>query len=136
MINNKKHPKVNFGKTGVLLINLGTPDSTSWWNIRKYLKEFLSDKRVIDGPRVLWWIILNGIILNIRPKKSGKAYEKVWIKDDIDGSPLRKTTRLQAEHLASSYKDVNNLEVAWAMRYGSTSIHDQLNILKSTGCSQ
>ena len=123
-------------KTGLLLVNLGTPDATDKKSMRRYLKQFLSDKRVVEVPRVLWWIILNGIILNTRPKKSGEAYDKVWIKDDVDGSPLRKTTRLQAEHLAASYKDITNLEVAWAMRYGNPSIPDQLNYLKSLGCSQ
>ena len=76
-------------KTGLLLVNLGTPDATDKKSMRRYLKQFLSDKRVVEAPRLLWWIILNGIILNTRPKKSGEAYDKVWIKDDVDGSPLR-----------------------------------------------
>ena len=66
----KNHPDVKFGKTGVLLINLGTPDSTSWWDIRKYLKEFLSDRRVIEVNPILWQIILNLFILNLRPSKT------------------------------------------------------------------
>ena len=70
------------------------------------------------------------------PQKIGEAYDKVWIKDDEDGSPLRKTTRLQAEHLAKTYKNITNLEIAWAMRYGNPSIPDQLTNLKSKGCSQ
>ena len=131
------HPTFpNVTKTGLLLVNLGTPDATDKKSMRRYLKQFLSDRRVVEAPKILWWIILNGIILNTRPKKSGEAYDRVWIKDDIDGSPLRKTTRLQAEHLARTYKDVQNLEVAWAMRYGSPSIPDQLNSLKFLGCSQ
>ena len=72
-----------------MLVNLGTPDATDKKSMRRYLKQFLSDKRVVEAPRLLWWIILNGIILNTRPKKSGEAYDKVWIKDDEDGSPLR-----------------------------------------------
>ena len=109
-------------KTGLLLVNLGTPDATDKKSMRRYLKQFLSDKRVVEAPRLLWWIILNGIILNVRPKKSGEAYDRVWIKNDIDGSPLRKTTRLQAENLMRTYENITNLEIAWAMRYGNPSI--------------
>ena len=72
----QEHPTVKFGKTGVLLINLGTPDSTNWFDIRKYLKEFLSDKRVIEVNPLLWQIILNVFILTFRPSKTAKAYEK------------------------------------------------------------
>ena len=78
MENKNEHPPVNFGKTGVLIINLGTPDSTSWLDIRKYLKEFLSDVRVVDYNKVLWFLILHGIILNVRPKRSAKLYQKIW----------------------------------------------------------
>ena len=131
------HPSFSpVAKTGLLLVNLGTPDATDKKSMRRYLKQFLSDKRVVEAPRLLWWIILNGIILNTRPKKSGEAYDKVWIKDDLDGSPLRKTTRLQAEHLAKTYNNISNLEIALAMRYGNPSIPDQLTDLKSKGCSQ
>ncbi|MCE2517594.1 MAG: ferrochelatase, partial [Alphaproteobacteria bacterium] len=97
------HPSLpRHAKTGILLVNLGTPDGTDTPSMRKYLKQFLSDKRVIEVPRLLWWIILNGIILNVRPRKSGDAYERIWLKDDPDGSPLRKYTRLKAEYLAQS----------------------------------
>ena len=131
------HPSFSpVAKTGLLLVNLGTPDATDKKSMRRYLKQFLSDKRVVEAPRLLWWIILNGIILNTRPKKSGEAYDRVWIKDDLDGSPLRKTTRLQAEHLAKTYKNISNLEIAWAMRYGNPAIPDQLTYLKSKECSQ
>ena len=71
------HPKINFGKTGVLIINLGTPDSTNWWDIRKYLKEFLSDKRVIEVNPIIWQIILNLFILTFRPSKTAKAYKEL-----------------------------------------------------------
>ena len=84
----KDHPKIEYGKTGVLLINLGTPDSTSWWDIRKYLKEFLSDKRVIEVNPILWQIILNLFILTFRPSKTAKAYKKIWMKSQ-NMSPLR-----------------------------------------------
>ena len=73
-----EHPKIKFGRTGVLLINLGTPDSTSWWNIRKYLKEFLSDRRVIEVNPIVWQIILNLFILTFRPSKTAHAYKKIW----------------------------------------------------------
>ena len=78
----KDHPQVKFGKTGVLIINLGTPDSTSWWDIRRYLREFLSDRRVIEVNPIIWQIILNLFILTFRPSKTAKAYKKIWMKRD------------------------------------------------------
>ena len=95
---NSDHPKINFGKTGVLLINLGTPDSTSWFDRRKYLKEFLSDKRVIEVNPFLWQIILNAIILNLRPSKTAKAYKEIWMKKE-NMSPLRYYTIMQTKKL-------------------------------------
>ena len=95
---NNDHPEVSFGKTGVLLINLGTPDSTSWFDIRKYLKEFLSDKRVIEVNPFLWQIILNAIILNLRPSKTAKAYKEIWMKKE-NMSPLRYYTIMQTKKL-------------------------------------
>ena len=94
----KNHPIVKFGKTGVLLINLGTPDSTSWLDIRRYLKEFLSDKRVIELNPILWQTILNLFILTFRPSKTAHAYKKIWRKDTNE-SPLLYFTRSQAEKL-------------------------------------
>ena len=88
------HPKVAFGKIGVLLVNLGTPDDYDRKSMRRYLKEFLSDRRVIETPRLIWWPLLNGIILNTRPKKSAKAYAKVWTDR---GSPLADITAGQAD---------------------------------------
>ena len=79
----KNHPKVNYGKTGILLINLGTPDSTNWFDIRKYLKEFLSDRRVIEVNPLIWKIILNTFILTFRPSKTAKAYKKIWMQKKI-----------------------------------------------------
>ena len=123
------------GRTGLLLVNLGTPEGTDKKSMRKYLKQFLSDPRVIEVSRPLWWVILNGIILNVRPKKSGALYDRIWLHDDPDGSPLRKITRLQAEHLAKTFKH-DNLVVDYAMRYGEPSIPNQLQKLTDAGCTQ
>ena len=123
-------------KTGLLLVNLGTPDATDKTSMRRYLKQFLSDARVIEVPRLLWWLILNLIILNVRPKRSGAAYDKIWLKDDPDGSPLRKYTRLQAEMLQTEYGEREDLMVDWAMRYGQPSIPDKLDALRKAGCNR
>src|SRR5690606_32301129 len=92
------HPSVNKGKIGVLLLNLGTPDGTDYWSVRRYLKEFLSDPRVIETPKWLWWPILNLGILSFRPQKTGANYALIWDKEK-DESPLRVITRAQAEKL-------------------------------------
>ena len=128
----ENHPDIKFGKTGVLLINLGTPDSTNWWDIRKYLKEFLSDKRVIEVNPVLWQIILNLFILNFRPSKTAHAYKKIWLKE-ANESPLRYYTRNQAERLQQELVG-ENIIVNFAMRYGNPSIKSKLNELKNNGC--
>jgi len=128
----ENHPDIKFGKTGVLLINLGTPDSTNWWDIRKYLKEFLSDKRVIEVNPVLWQIILNLFILNFRPSKTAHAYKKIWLKE-ANESPLRYYTRNQAEKLQQELVR-ENIIVNFAMRYGNPSIKSKLNELKDNGC--
>ena len=136
MINKPEdHPEIKANKIGILLVNLGTPESTDTKSIRKYLKEFLSDRRVIDVPRVLWWIILNFIILNTRPKKTGAAYKKIWLDNDKDGSPLRKITRLQSEKLSKMFKN-ENIIVDYAMRYGNPAIHSKLNQFKQKGCDR
>ena len=126
------HPKVKFGKTGVLLINLGTPDSTSWWDIRKYLKEFLSDRRVIEINPMLWQVILNLIILTFRPSKTAHAYKKIWRKETNE-SPLLYFTRSQAQKLKNKIGN-EKLIVDFAMRYGNPSIKLKLNLLKEAGC--
>jgi len=126
------HPEVKFGKTGVLLINLGTPDSTSWWDIRKYLKEFLSDRRVIEVNPILWQIILNLFILTFRPSKTAHAYKKIWRKESNE-SPLLYFTRKQAEKLNKKIGS-EKVIVDFAMRYGNPSIKSKLNILKDAGC--
>ena len=126
------HPDVKYGKTGILLVNLGTPDSTGWWDVRKYLKEFLSDRRVIEVNPIIWQIILNCFILTFRPSKSAHAYKQIWMKE-INESPLRYYTKLQKEKL--SKKVVNeNIIIDFAMRYGNPSIKDKLFSLKNEGC--
>ena len=129
---NNNHPKVNYGKNGVLLVNLGTPDSTSWWDIRKYLREFLSDKRVIEVNPILWQIILNLIILNLRPSKTAKAYKEIWMTD-INESPLRYYTKQQTQKLKEKFNG-KNIIIDYAMRYGNPSIKSRLEKLQSEGC--
>jgi ferrochelatase len=129
------HPGVNIGKIGVLLINLGTPEATDFWSIRRYLKEFLWDKRVIEVPRPIWWLILNGIILNTRPKKTGHAYNQIWNRE-ANESPLKTITRGQAENLAGSLQKHPQIMVDWAMRYGQPPIAEKLEMLKSSGCDR
>ncbi len=128
----KDHPKVMFGKSGVLLINLGTPDSTSWWDIRKYLKEFLSDRRVIEVNPLIWKIILNLFILTFRPSKTAHAYKKIWRKESNE-SPLLFFTRNQSTKLSAKIGDEKTI-VDFAMRYGNPSIRSQLEKLKKEGC--
>ena len=129
---NENHPDIKFGKTGVLLINLGTPDSTSWWDIRKYLKEFLSDRRVIEVNPILWQIILNLFILTFRPSKTAHAYKKIWRKESNE-SPLLFFTRNQANKLKTIIGN-EKVIVDFAMRYGNPSIKSQLDMLKKKGC--
>ena len=132
MKNENKHPEVKFGKTGVLIINLGTPDSTSWFDIRKYLKEFLSDRRVIEVNPVIWQIILNVFILNLRPSKTAKAYKEIWMKEE-NMSPLLYYTKKQAEKI-SKLISKENLIVDFAMRYGNPSIKSKIIKLHDNGC--
>ncbi len=130
----KKHPEVKYGKTGVLIINLGTPDSTNWWDIRKYLKEFLSDRRVIEVNPIIWQIILNLFILTFRPSKTAHAYKKIWRKETNE-SPLLYFTRNQSKKLGTKIGS-NEVEVDFAMRYGNPSIRSKLNKLKEKGCEK
>ena len=127
-----EHPPVNFGKTGVLIVNLGTPDSTSWFDIRKYLKEFLSDRRVIEVNPIIWQIILNVIILTFRPSKTAKAYKEIWMKDK-NISPLLHYTQKQAEKLSNLISE-KNLIIDYAMRYGNPSIKSKIATLHEMGC--
>ena len=128
------HPTVNYGKTGVSLINLGTPDSTNWWDIRAYLKEFLSDRRVIEVNPVVWQIILNFFILTFRPSKTAKAYKEIWMKD-VNKSPLRFYTERQAEKLSNKMKNENFI-VDFAMRYGNPSIKSKIEKMHKDGCEK
>tara|TARA_B100001057_G_scaffold148029_1_gene147978 strand:+ start:592 stop:1602 length:1011 start_codon:yes stop_codon:yes gene_type:complete len=128
----KEHPIVKYGKTGVLLVNLGTPDSTSWFDIRKYLKEFLSDRRVIEVNPIIWQIILNVFILNLRPSKTAKAYKEIWMKDK-NKSPLRYYTEMQTQKLSSRISN-KDLLVDFAMRYGNPSIKNKIHSLHEQGC--
>ena len=127
-----EHPKIKFGKTGVLLINLGTPDSTNWWDIRKYLKEFLSDRRVIEVNPILWQIVLNLFILTFRPSKTARAYKKIWMNDK-NMSPLRFYTEMQSDKLNRKIGN-SKLIVDYAMRYGQPSIKTKITSLKDRGC--
>ena len=130
----KEHPKVNYGKTGVLLVNLGTPDSTSWWDVRKYLKEFLSDKRVIEVNFFLWQIILNLFILTFRPSKTAKAYKEIWMKKE-NMSPLRYYTEMQTKKLKEKMKN-EKIIIDHAMRYGNPSIKSIIRKLQKDGCEE
>ena len=132
MENKNEHPPVNFGKTGALIINLGTPDSTGWLDIRKYLKEFLSDRRVIEVNPIIWQFILNVFILTFRPSKTAKAYKEIWMKDK-NISPLLHYTQKQAEKLSSAMSE-KNLIIDYAMRYGNPSIRSKIATLHEMGC--
>jgi len=126
------HPSVKYGKTGVLIVNLGTPDSTDWFDIRKYLKEFLSDKRVIEVNPIIWQVILNLFILTFRPAKTAKAYKEIWMKDE-NMSPLLYYTQKQSEKISKSIKN-EDLIIDFAMRYGNPSIKSKIYKLQEQGC--
>ena len=127
------HPAIPAEKIGILLLNLGTPDATDYWPVRRYLKEFLSDPRVIETPKWLWWPVLNGVILTTRPKKSGHAYATIWDKERND-SPLRVITKAQTEALAERFAGEGHVVVDYAMRYGNPSTRSRLDWLQGQGC--
>lgn len=130
------HPPVKAGRIGVLLVNLGTPDATDYWSMRRYLKEFLSDRRVIETPRLIWWPLLNGVILTTRPGRKGKDYDTIWNRER-DESPLRTITRSQSEKLAAALADAApKLVVDWAMRYGNPSTASRIDALQKEGCDR
>jgi protoporphyrin/coproporphyrin ferrochelatase len=129
------HPKIQHGRIGVLIVNLGTPDATSYWPMRRYLKEFLSDRRVIETNPAVWWVILNTMVLPRRPKSSGEAYEAIWNKE-LDESPLRTITRSQAEKLRAALAENPRIVVDWGMRYGNPSIASRLAALHGQGCDR
>jgi protoporphyrin/coproporphyrin ferrochelatase len=129
------HPPVKSGRVGVLLVNLGTPDGTDTASMRRYLREFLTDRRVIEWPRAIWYPILFGIVLNTRPARKGKDYETIWNKER-DESPLRTFTRSQGDQLADRLSAHANVTVDWAMRYGKPSIPERMQALKDAGCDR
>ena len=129
------HPPIPARKTGVLLINLGTPEATDYFSMRRYLKEFLGDRRVIEVNRFVWWFILNGIILNFRPQKSAHAYNKIWNRE-LNESPLKTFTRAQADGLRTALGAQDELVVDWAMRYGQPALGDKLKEMKEKGCER
>ena len=129
------HPEVHQGRIGVLLINLGTPDATDYWSMRRYLKEFLSDRRVIETNRIVWWFILNLIILTKRPFSSGEIYKSIW-NEERDESPLRTITRSQSEAIAAAFSGDERIIVDWGMRYGTPSIKSRIEALSAQGCDR
>jgi ferrochelatase len=123
-------------RVGVLLVNLGTPDATDAESVRRYLKEFLADKRVIEETGLVWKIVLNGFILRFRPRRKGRDYDKIWNREK-DESPLKTITRSQAEKLALILKLLGkDVVVDWAMRYGNPSIASRLAGLAEKGCDR
>lgn len=129
------HPAVRSGRIGVLLLNLGTPDGTDYWSMRRYLKEFLSDRRVIEVPRWKWWPILNLIILTVRPGRRGKDYATIWNSERNEG-PLKTITRAQAEKLAAALGNPERIEVDWAMRYANPTTDSRIRALMDKGCDR
>jgi ferrochelatase len=123
-------------RIGVLLVNLGTPDSTGYWAVRRYLKEFLSDRRVIEENRLKWWLVLNLIILTVRPGRKGRDYDKIWNKER-DESPLKTITRSQSDKLDEMMDKLDKrIRVDWAMRYGNPSIASRLEALVAQNCER
>lgn len=135
------HPPVAFGRVGVLLVNLGTPDATDYWSMRRYLKEFLSDRRVIETPRAIWWPLLNLVILTTRPGRKGKDYDTIWNRELNEG-PLRTITRAQSDKLAAFVaggglgETRRPVVVDWAMRYGKPPIAERIEALAKQGCER
>ena len=127
------HPAVPPPMIGVVLLNLGTPDGTDYWSMRRYLDEFLSDRRVIEVNPLFWQPLLKLVILSTRPTRSGKLYASIWNRER-DESPLRTITRAQAEKLAARFAEEPGIVVDWAMRYGNPSTKDVLGRLEAEGC--
>ena len=127
------HPAVRTGRVGVLLMNLGTPEGTSYWPMRRYLKEFLSDRRVIEVPRLIWWPLLNLIILTKRPGPKGRDYASIW-NNERDEGPLKTITRGQCEKLQTAMGD--SVVVDWAMRYGKPEVSLRIQALLDQGCDR
>jgi ferrochelatase len=129
-------PLVASGRIGVLIVNLGTPDATDYWSMRRYLKEFLSDRRVIEENPIKWWLVLNLIILSVRPKRKGRDYDSIWNRERNE-SPLKTITRSQAEQLAATPQLLEQqVVVDWAMRYGNPSIASRLDAMTASDCDR
>ena len=131
----KTAPDTRPARVGVLLVNLGTPDRCDAKSVRVYLKEFLSDPRVIEDQGLLWKLILNGVILRVRPARKARDYAKIWNFANNE-SPLKTITRSQAEKLAKAISNHDHVAVDWAMRYGNPSIRSRLGALTAQGCSR
>lgn len=132
----RNHPDVRFGRIGVLLVNLGTPDGTGYWPMRRYLTEFLTDRRVIEWSPLYWYPILYGIVLNRRPQRVGKAYATIWNRER-DESVLRTYTRTQAAELGKRLAALSPaISVDWAMRYGKPPVGERLSALQKLGCER
>jgi len=122
-------------RVGVLLVNLGTPDTADARGVRAYLKEFLTDPRVIEDQGLLWKLVLNGIILRVRPGRKARDYLKIW-NTEKNESPLKTITRAQSEKLAAAIADHDHVVVDWAMRYGNPSIQSRIEALTAQGCDR
>ena len=122
-------------RIGVLLVNLGTPDSADARGVRVYLKEFLSDPRVIEDQGLVWKLVLNGIILRTRPARKARDYRKIWNTENNE-SPLKTITRAQSDKLAAAISDQDHVVVDWAMRYGNPSIASRIEALTAQGCDR
>ena len=129
------HPAIPPRRIGVLLVNLGTPDATDYWSMRRYLKEFLSDRRVIEENPIKWWLVLNLIILTVRPGRKGRDYDKIWNRERNE-SMLKTITRSQSDKLAETYADNPRVLVDWAMRYGNPSLRSRLDAMQAAGCDR
>ncbi|MDB5574898.1 MAG: ferrochelatase [Bradyrhizobium sp.] len=123
------------GRVGVLLVNLGTPDSADARGVRVYLRQFLSDPRVIEDQGLFWKLVLNGIILQVRPRRKARDYLKIW-NTEKNESPLKTITRAQSEKLAAAIADHDHVVVDWAMRYGNPSIASRIEALTAQGCDR
>ncbi|MGO9744554.1 MAG: ferrochelatase [Roseiarcus sp.] len=131
---NTGHPEVASGRVGVLIVNLGTPEATDYWSMRRYLAEFLSDRRVIEAPRWFWLPLLHLVILTRRPSVRGRDYDAIWNRD-LDEGPLKTITRAQAQKLGERLAAAK-VTVDWAMRYGKPAIAERLAALQSRGCDR
>jgi protoporphyrin/coproporphyrin ferrochelatase len=130
------HPPVASGAVGVLIVNLGTPDATDAKSVRRYLREFLHDKRVIEEDTITWKFVLNAIILPLRPGRKGLDYQKIW-NNEKNESPLKTITRSQAEKLTAALAPYGNrVVIDWAMRYGNPSMRSRLAALAAQGCDR